>query len=232
VPTPVSGTVPPREDAWGTALLDHFHGREVPTPQLEVDTGERGPAMHPEWFFREFDAWDWWDRELLPLIESGPVLDLGAGAGRAALYIQARGIEVTAVDSSPGAVEVCRLRGVREVCLADLNDAPQDRRWAAVLLLCGNLGLGGSWEGNRQLLRRLAQQSAPGALLVGDTVEPGGAAEVRLRIRYRDMVTPWWRQRNMANAEIPALVDGTGWRLERHLEDGVDHAVLLRNNAT
>ena len=92
-----------------------------------------------------------------PLIERGPVLDLGAGAGRAALYLQDRGIEVTAVDSSPGAVEVCRLRGVRDVCLADLSDAPDDRRWGAVLLLCGNLGLGGSWDGNRELLSRLAQ---------------------------------------------------------------------------
>ena len=121
------------------------------------------------------------------------------------------------------------MRGVRDVCLADLNDAPEDRRWGAVLLLCGNLGLGGSWDGNRQLLSRLAQQSAPGALLIGDTVEPGDPAEIRLRIRYRDMVTPWWEQRNVAKTEIPALVDGTGWQIERQLEDGVDHAVLLRN---
>jgi hypothetical protein len=27
---------------------------------------------------------------------------------------------------------------------------------------------------------------------------------------------------------MPALVDGTGWKMERHLEDGEDHAVLLR----
>jgi hypothetical protein len=25
-----------------------------------------------------------------------------------------------------------------------------------------------------------------------------------------------------------ALVDGTGWRMERHLEDGENHAVLLQ----
>ena len=43
------------------------------------------------------------------------------------------------------------------------------------------------------------------------------------------MVTPWWAQRNVAKTEIPALVDGTGWQIERQLEDGVDHAVLLRN---
>jgi hypothetical protein len=27
---------------------------------------------------------------------------------------------------------------------------------------------------------------------------------------------------------MAAMVEGTGWRLERHLEDGEDHAVLLR----
>ncbi len=177
----MTGVVAASEDAWGTALLDQFHGRDVPMPQLEVDTGERGPAMHPEWFFRSFDAWDWWERELLPLIESGPVLDLGAGAGRAALYLQTRGIDVTAVDSSPGAAEVCRLRGVRDVRLADLHELPEDREWAAVLLLCGNLGLGGSWDGNRRLLTELARRTAPGALLVGDTVEPGDHADIRLR---------------------------------------------------
>jgi hypothetical protein len=63
-----AGVVAPSEDAWGAALLDHFYGRDVPMPQLEVDTGERGPAMHPGWFFRGFDAWDWWKQELLPLI--------------------------------------------------------------------------------------------------------------------------------------------------------------------
>ena len=143
---------------------------------------------------------------------------------------KARGLDVTAVDSSPGAAEVCRLRGVRDVRLADLHELPDDQEWAAVLLLCGNLGLGGSWDGNRRLLTELGSRTAPGALLVGDTVEPGGHADVHLRIRYRDMVTPWWAQRNMSKAEIPALVEGTGWRVERHLDDGDDHAVLLRKD--
>ena len=90
------------------ALLDYVERRDVVQPLLEVDGGSIGPAMHPEWFFRDFDRWDWWDRELLPEVFKGPILDLGCGAGRAALYYQARGFAVTAVDSSPGAVEVCR----------------------------------------------------------------------------------------------------------------------------
>jgi SAM-dependent methyltransferase len=220
--------IDPSRDAFGAALLDHLDGKEVPELVLEVQGGEAGPAMRPEWFFRDFERWEWWDRELLPLIDRGPVLDLGAGAGRAGLYLQERGLRVTAVDASPGAAEVCRRRGLADVRLGDVNDPPADREWAAVTLLCGNLGLGGSWEGNRRLLARLAELAAPGAVLVGDSVTPDGPARVELRIRYKGLVTPWWAQYNIPAEEMTALVDGTGWRMERHLKDGDDHAVLLR----
>lgn len=220
--------IDPSRDAFGTALLDYLEGRDVPGLVLEVQGGEAGPAMHPEWFFRNFQQWEWWDRELLPLVKQGPVLDLGAGAGRAALYLQQRGLGVTAVDASPGAVEVCRRRGVTDARLGDVNDPPADMPWAGVLLLCGNLGLGGSWEGSRHLLARLAELAAPGAVLVGDSVTPAGPAHVNLRIRYRHLVTPWWPQYNIPFAQMATLVEGTGWQLEQHLADREDHAVLLR----
>lgn len=200
----------------------------MPLPQLETDTGYVGPALSPEWFFRTHDEWDWWERELLEQVTTGPVLDLGAGAGRVALWLQERGLDVVAVEASPLAAGVCRARGVRDVRLADLNNPPNDQAWAAILLLCGNLGLGGSYEGVRQLLRRLADVSAPGAVLVGDTVDPAGPGDVRLRIRYRGQATPWWRQYNIAPDELVALISDTGWTLEHHILELPDHAVLLR----
>lgn len=216
------------DDAWGRALLDQHVGRYVPRLELETDAGEVTAAMRPEWFFRGFDDWDWWDRELLTPITAGPVLDLGAGAGRASLWLQERGIEVTAVEASPLAARVCRLRGVRDVRVGDLNNPPADRPWSAFLLLCGNLGLGGSRQGIRQLLSRLAAIAAPDAVLIGDTVDPGRHSQTRLRIRYQGEATPWWPQYNIPIAEVPAVVEGTGWRLERHLVDGSDHAIMLR----
>jgi SAM-dependent methyltransferase len=220
--------IDPSEDAFGAALLDYLDGKDVPELVLEVQGAQARPAMHPEWFFREFERWEWWDRKLLPMVEQGPVLDLGAGAGRASLYLQERGVQVTAVDASPGAVEACRRRGVADARLGDVKDPPGDMPWAGVLLLCGNLGLGGTWDGNRGLLRRLAGLATPGAVLVGDTVTPTGPAKVVLRVRYRGLGTPWWPQYNIPAAQMADLVDGTGWRMERHLEDGGDHAVLLR----
>jgi hypothetical protein len=41
-------------------------------------------------------------------------------------------------------------------------------------------------------------------------------------------VTPWWQQINLPPADMPALLDGTGWRLEEQVRDGDDHLVLLR----
>jgi hypothetical protein len=95
--------IDPSQDAFGAALLDYLGGKDVPELVLEDRGGRTGPAIRPEWFFRSFEQWDWWDRKILPLVGQGPVLDLGAGAGRAALYLQQRGLSVTAVDASPGA---------------------------------------------------------------------------------------------------------------------------------
>ena len=50
------------------------------------------------------------ERDLLDTLE-GPVLDLAAGAGTYTLYLQEKGLRVTAADFSPGALDVCRARG-------------------------------------------------------------------------------------------------------------------------
>jgi SAM-dependent methyltransferase len=214
-------------DAWGAALLDHLEGRPTRGLVLETGDGHRVPAMAAAWFFQPPEAWDEPERELLAAVE-GPVLDLGAGAGRVALHLQERGLAVTAVESSPGAAEVCRRRGVADVRVQDLTDPPTDHAWRTVLLLCGNLGLGGSWDGNRRLLARLAEGCAPGAVLVGDSVDGAPRPQVRLRIHHGDVATPWWDQRNVAPDEVGALVAGTGWELDEQHVRGVEHWVRLR----
>ena len=77
--------IDPNQNAFGVALLDYLEGRRhVPEPILEVKGGSSRPAMHPEWFFRSFECWDWWERVILAIVSCGPVLDLGAGAGGSA----------------------------------------------------------------------------------------------------------------------------------------------------
>ena len=52
----------------------------------------------------------------------GRVLDVGCGAGRVCLHLQERGLDVVGIDISPGAVEVCRRRGVRDVRVCPIEE--------------------------------------------------------------------------------------------------------------
>lgn len=240
------GIIDASQDAFGRALLDHQQGRDGPLLMLESDEGSLRPAdLQPEEFFLPFDEWAPWEQQLIDTA-AGAVLDLGAAAARHAIHLQDEGHDVTAVDISPGAAQVCRARGIRDVRTADLREFSTDRRWDTVLLMCGNLGLAGDWEPTRTLLRRLAQMTSVGGLLIGDSVDPSSddpddiafedrneaagfhRGHVRLRLHYGDVVTPWWDQINFSPTAIEQLVEGTGWWLVESVGDAEAYGIALR----
>jgi len=233
------------QDAFGRALLDYLDGHMLHELTLEFEDGSSTPALNPEWFFQSSDHWYAWEKTVLDSLK-GPVLDLGCGAGRTALYLQEKGLEVTAIDTSPGAVRVCQVRGLRDVRLSDLRDPPNDKKWNSILLLCGNLGLAGGWQETRTLLANLAKLSTTEAVLVADSVDPtltddpeeiayqnqqhkSGRyiGQVRLRLRYGKIVSPWWEQSNIAIVDLPRLVSGTGWIVRNHHINGEEHYAIL-----
>lgn len=239
--------VSPDEDAFGRALLDHLEGQSPKPLILETDSGAGTPAMPASWFFESPDTWAEWERSALQAAE-GPVLDLGAGAGRASLCLQERGLAVTAVDSSPGAIEVCKRRGISDARLLDfVGEIPSDQLWSSVLLLCGNFGLAGSWDGTRQMLKQLHDICADSAVIIADTVDPTVMTDqnvkdyqermvaegeyvgnVTLRLVYGETTSPWWKLTNVLIADVPRLIADTGWILEDHFIGGMDHYLKLR----
>ena len=72
-------------------------------------------------YFAPVRRWATVERRALRFVR-GRVLDVGVGAGRVALELQARGREVVAIDVSAGAVEVAQKRGVSDVRLLALED--------------------------------------------------------------------------------------------------------------
>jgi SAM-dependent methyltransferase len=205
--------------------------------------------MGAEWFFAGHDEWAEQERAVFQYVD-GRVLDVGAGAGRHSIEAQRRGLEAVAIDISPGAVEVCRRRGVEDGRLLPVTEVDQSLgAFDTVLLMCGNFGLAGSGEETIALLERLHSLTSPEGRIVFDTVNPyldpddadlayyernrergRMPGQVTIRIRYAGLATPWYDLLCVDPLELEALVDGTGWRLARVREDGADlYAVLEKD---
>jgi SAM-dependent methyltransferase len=182
----------------------------------------------------------------------GRVLDVGAGGGRVALRLQQKGHEVVAIDSSPGAVEVCRRRGVRDARVLRVEDADGTLgRFDTVVMYGNNLGLLGSRSKGRRLLRRLHALTTERGRILGEILDPYPDAppihlayhrrnrergrmsgQVRIRIRYRDLATPWFDYLFLSRPELAELVEGTGWSLARTIEDdGPLYVAVLEKTA-
>jgi SAM-dependent methyltransferase len=167
----------------------------------------------------------------------GRVLDVGVGAGRVALELQSRGRSVVGIDVSPGAVEVARRRGVRDVRLLAFETVDESLgSFDAMVMFGNNFGLFGSPSRARRLLRKLrplaarivAASNDPGA-----TEDPAHLAyqdrnrklgrmpgQLRLRVRYRDLAGPWFDYLIVSPEEMASIIEGTGWRIRRLIKGG------------
>ncbi len=202
--------------------------------------------MGAGWFFAAHDDWAEPEQAVFEHVR-GRVLDVGAGAGRHSIESQRIGLEAVAIDISPGAVEVCRRRGVDDARLLSLREIDEKLGvFDTVLLMCGNFGLAGSGGATVALLEKLHSLTSPEARILLDTVNPYVDADetdlayyernrgrgrmpgqVTIRIRHGSLATPWYDLLCVDPDELAALVDGTGWSLAMLREDGADlYAVL------
>jgi SAM-dependent methyltransferase len=210
-------------------------GGRVPRPVIEIIERDDGlingaPADH---YLDQPDDWQPHDHRALRMCR-GRVLDVGMGAGRTALELQRRGIAVTGLDTSQGAIEVARRRGVRDTVLTTVDEFTRAAvRYDTFLMLGNNLGLLESRERAPVFLRALAALASPGARIIAHGTDPYGTTDpvhvayhrlnrergrlggqLRLRLRYRQLATDWFDYLVCSVDELASLVAGTPWRLD------------------
>lgn len=212
-------------DAYGHLLLAAFEGRES-HEIMERDDGFIYVG-DPSDYFAPYRAWPRTEKRALRFVR-GRAIDIGCGAGRVALVLQEKGLDVVAIDESPLAVQVARRRGVRDarpLGLADLDESlgPFD----TVLIVRNNMGLAGTGAAGRRLLRRLHALTTERGRIVTDSVDPARlepehreTARRRIRVRFRAHASPWFRYVMLSPDEIEPFVEGSGWRVARILDDG------------
>lgn len=146
-------------EPWAAAL--HGAGRTLYlVPEHETASDEHALA---------FDRWtalpDLADRSTLHGLE-GPVLDIGCGPGRMVRAALDTGLNAMGIDVSPAAIEVCVDAGLPVLRRSVFDPLPREGRWSAVLLLDGNIGIGGAVP---LLLARCAELLRQGGALVAET---------------------------------------------------------------
>jgi SAM-dependent methyltransferase len=130
------------------------------------------------------------DEEILAELEA-PVLDLGCGPGRHLAALRAAGKRGLGVDLSPVAVRLARGRGADAINGSLWSQVPGGASWRTILLLDGNIGIGGAPV---LLLRRAGELLAPGGAIVVETDPPGAATHrIRVRLEAPGVVSEWFR---------------------------------------
>jgi SAM-dependent methyltransferase len=176
-------------DPFGRAVRDHHRGeREEPLIQRDGEETREHPIE--QFYFTEFTAESEPGRWLESHLE-GPVVDLGAGAGRHALYFQEQH-ETVAIEVSENLVATMRDRGVtdaREGDMFSLRETFERDRFRSALAIGTQLGLAGSMDGLRRFLGDLAAVTKSDGTAVVDCYDPARIEEGDL-LGYRPDPTP------------------------------------------
>jgi SAM-dependent methyltransferase len=158
---------------------------------------------------------------------AAPVLDIGCGPGRLLAALGAQGRAATGIDVSPVAVRLARHHGGHALRANVFSARVPAAAWASVLLLDGNIGIGGDPE---RLLARCAELLRPGGEAIVEVDPPGGGASVfGVRLEGAGAVGPWFDWARVDADAIGALARRAGLRVAGRLErDGRWFARLRR----
>ncbi len=235
-------------DAYGQEIWNCYKG--VSTYEIvEREDGliEIGSALP---YFQGHENWPVHEREAIRRAR-GPILDIGCGAGRVALYLQDRGHRVLAIDNSPLAIRVAKLRGVKAARVLSIAEIQTlSGRFGTIVLYGNNFGLFGGMTKARRLLAAMHRITTPDALIIAAASDPymtrdpvhltyhqknrdrgRMAGQVRLRIRYRQFRGHWFDYLFASRDEVCCIIEKTGWSISDIVESqGPGFVALLEKD--
>ncbi len=227
----------------GKAMFDYLENPD-PSIAVKVDTNLTEDEDLPmTYMFRSFEESPELEQEALKLCK-GKVLDVGAGAGPHALWLQEQeGIEVSAMEVSANSIEVMKRRGVKNPLFADFFTYNEEK-FDTVLLLMNGLGIAGKMEGVPKFLQRIHDLLNSGGQCLIESADilhlfraDDGSVmldlngpyygEITYQISYKGIVGEEFDWLYMAYDLLEEFATGVGLKCEK-LMDGPEDSYLAR----
>lgn len=133
-----------KPDIFGIAISAYYHHQD--TTDILVHSPDFDDDVIPvHYLFRNYKEMPLLERTALDNC-SGRVLDVGCGAGSHALYLQEdKKLDVTAIDISPGAIEIATLRGLKNTRCIDFFKM-KNEKYDTLLFLMNGTGIIGKLD--------------------------------------------------------------------------------------
>jgi SAM-dependent methyltransferase len=209
-------------DIYGNALLD-FH-KTGKTDILWLHNSYDEPEEMPtDVFFR--DEKDMPEIELKALnLCKGKILDVGAGVGSHALILDKKGMDVTAIDISPIAVQIMKDRGVKNAVMQDFFKVEQE--YDTLLFMMNGIGLTGTMQGFKNFLEKTKDLIHPKGQIIFDSSDISYLyeelpmpqhqyfGEIQFCYEYKNQKGSWFNWLYIDPATLHQLSREHGWNCE------------------
>lgn len=214
------------DDPLGAMMLDYYYGDrkayvKVECPDMEMTT------MAGSTMFRKFSEMARLEQCALECCK-GRILDVGAGSGCHTLHLQGLGMEVDALDISPGCIEVMKRREVENPLHKDVFFLNEEK-YTTILMLMNGLGICGTLD-RLNLFFQLARPMLfeRGQIIADSTdlralLEPGESwtpsdkyfGETQFVMHYRDAVSAPFEWIYIDYRTLQSLAEFNGFSCEQ-----------------
>lgn len=229
-------------DVLGQALYDYFHGHRGDKLLTLTNFGDTEEMPVGEFFRKPIDFPEL-EHIALSLCD-GRILDVGAGAGSHALFLQKRGMDVTALEHSPMACDVMRARGVEQVVTADFFEYT-GASYDTLLFLMNGIGVAGTIDGLTTLLNHCKTLLNPGGQLLFDSSDiaylyadgtvgrpTGYYGEIGYQYAYKGSRSKPFDWLFIDQGTLIGIAQPLGWVVQILYEDGHDQYLARMEQRT
>lgn len=154
------------EDPIGRAVFD-YHFNSINQPVIVHSDDFDDDTIDTSYLFRSYKQMPALEKKAMNL-SRGSILDIGACAGPHSFYLQQKGFEVTALETSALCCEVLKNRDIKNVIQQDVFKFSQ-QTFDTILLLMNGTGIAGTLSGLDILLHHLKGLLNPGGQILIDS---------------------------------------------------------------